>query len=60
MRPSTKYQVRQHSNVCTNRNCRNGLPHYAGFGKPTNHTCSLCGRPLRRIQGEPRGTRHAR
>lgn len=58
MRASTKYQVRQHSNICVNPSCPNGLPHYAGFGQPARTKCGTCGKPMRRIQGEPRGTKH--
>jgi hypothetical protein len=58
MRTSTKYQVRQHSNVCTNPACPHSLPHYAGTGTLAHRKCGTCGKPMRRIQGEPRGTQH--
>lgn len=59
MRASTKYQVKQHSNICTNPKCPHGLPHYAGFGKSAHRKCGTCGKAMRRIKGEPRGTRHS-
>ena len=53
-------QVSQYSYICTNSKCKEGLPHWKGFGKPSKRKCYLCGAPLRRIKGEPRGTPHAR
>jgi hypothetical protein len=57
---ATKYDVSPKSYVCTNPRCANGLPHYRGFGKQTGRKCRLCGQPLIKINGEPRGTQHAR
>lgn len=54
----TQYQVSQYSNVCVNPECPSGLPHYQGIGKPARRNCPQCGQPMRRIQGEPRGTYH--
>jgi len=48
-----------YSHICTNPNCERGLPHWKGFGKPSPHKCSACGRPMRMIEGEPRGTFHS-
>lgn len=55
---STKYDHKPTSNVCTNRKCKAGLPHYKGIGKKTRTKCHACGKYLRRIQGEPSGTSH--
>ena len=55
----TKYEVTPTSDICTNPNCAEALPHYAGIGeKVPGRKCYLCGKPMRRIQGEPRGTYH--
>ena len=53
-------QVSQYSYICTNPKCTEGLAHWKGFGEASKRKCYLCGGPLRRIQGEPRGTSHAR
>lgn len=45
------------SQVCVNPNCKNGMPHWKGFGKP-GAKCPDCGQTMRRIEGEPRGTKH--
>lgn len=58
MRSATKYQIHQYTDICTNPACSSGLPHYAGIGKPAHRKCPLCSKPMRRIQGEPRGTYH--
>lgn len=57
MRSSTKYQVNSHSNICVNKDCQRGLPHYAGYGKSARRRCGSCGQPMRRIEGEPRSNR---
>ena len=58
MRVSTQYQVNTYSHICTNPECPDGLPHWKGFGKATRRKCPICGKPLRRIKSEPRGTKH--
>ena len=43
--------------VCTNSDCKNGLPRYQGFGAP-GRKCPDCGKTMRVLKMEPRGTRH--
>jgi hypothetical protein len=54
------HNVNPKSHICTNPECRDGQPHWAGFGRRSRRKCSQCGQPLREIKGEPYGTPHYR
>jgi len=58
IRAAMHYDVNPTTDICTNPECPQGLPHYARIGKLARRNCPDCGQPMRRIRGEPYGTPH--
>ena len=54
----TRYQVNPYSLICTNDECKEGLPHYKHIGRADRRKCHKCRKPLQRIKGEPYGPKH--